>query len=237
MTFFTSEHESKLDAKGRLVLPARIKAQLPDGEQELVIRKGFEQCLILYPTVEFKKVFSKISSLNEFNEEYRKLQRNFLSGVVTVELDTNGRFLLPKNMLAYAQLDKDVTLVGTGNNGVYVTPANAPRAPVDRVYVSLADGADAAAVAAGLRKAVGAAGGQVFTKDQWVAASHPETNRTTRYGFFLVLGIALLYTGISLANTLGFDGQQLLPKKASGIARSVAGQCPTDRLVAHSITP
>jgi len=115
MTFFTSEHESKLDAKGRLVLPARIKSQLPDDERELVIRKGFEQCLILYPTVEFKKVFSKISSLNEFNEEYRKLQRNFLSGVVTVELDANGRFLLPKNMLSYAQLDKEVTLVGTGN--------------------------------------------------------------------------------------------------------------------------
>src|SRR5688572_18515663 len=115
MTFFTSEHESKLDAKGRLVLPARIKAQFPEGEMELVIRKGFEQCLILYPTVEFKKVFSKISSLSEFNEEYRKLQRNFLSGVVTVELDTNGRFLLPRNMLAYAQLEKEVMLVGTGN--------------------------------------------------------------------------------------------------------------------------
>ncbi|MDZ4715922.1 MAG: division/cell wall cluster transcriptional repressor MraZ [Cytophagales bacterium] len=116
MTFFTSEFECKLDAKGRLVLPSRIKAQLPgDGGQELVMRKGFEPCLILYPMVEFKKVFSKISGLNEFNEEYRKLQRNFLSGVVTVELDSNGRFLIPKNMLAYAQLDKDVVLVGTGN--------------------------------------------------------------------------------------------------------------------------
>jgi MraZ protein len=118
MTFFTSEYESKLDSKGRLVLPARIKAQLPaDGEggSELVIRRGFEQCLIVYPMVEFKKVFSKISSLNEFNEEYRKLQRNFLSGVVTVELDNNGRFLIPKNMLAYAQVDKDAILVGTGN--------------------------------------------------------------------------------------------------------------------------
>ena len=100
MTFFTSEYESKLDAKGRLVLPSRIKAQLPEGGgNELVIRRGFEQCLILYPMVEFRKVFSKISSLNEFNEEYRKLQRNFLSGVVTVELDNNGRFLIPKNML------------------------------------------------------------------------------------------------------------------------------------------
>ena len=115
MTFFTSEYESKLDSKGRLVLPARIKSQLPEGGGELVIRRGFESCLIVYPMVEFRKVFSKISGLNEFNEEYRKLQRNFLSGVVTVELDSNGRFLIPRNMLAYASIEKEVTLVGIGN--------------------------------------------------------------------------------------------------------------------------
>lgn len=117
MTFFTSEYVCKLDAKGRLVLPARIKAQLPEpegGVKELVIRRGFEQCLIIYPMVEFKKVFSKISGLNEFNEENRKIQRGFLSGVMTVELDSNGRLLIPKNMLATAGIDKDVMLVGTG---------------------------------------------------------------------------------------------------------------------------
>jgi MraZ protein len=124
MTFFTSEFECKLDAKGRLVLPSRIKAQLPeDGGQELVIRKGFEPCLILYPMVEFKKVFSKISGLSEFNEEYRILQRSFLSGVVTVELDSNGRLLIPKNMLAYAQLDKEALLVGTGSKVEVWNPA------------------------------------------------------------------------------------------------------------------
>ncbi|WP_432080212.1 FtsX-like permease family protein [Streptomyces sp. WAC 04229] len=95
-----------------------------------------------------------------------------------------------------------VMTTGTGGNGVYVTPANAPRAPVDRVDVALADGADAGAVAAGLREAVGAAGGQVSSRDEWVAAAYPETNSTTRAGFFLVLGIALLYTGISLVNTM-----------------------------------
>lgn len=116
MTFFTSEYESKLDSKGRLVLPSRIKAQLPSGEgNELVIRKGFEPCLVIYPMVEFKKVFSKISGLNEFNEEYRKLQRNFFSGTATVELDASGRFVIPKNMLTYAQLEKDLILIGTGN--------------------------------------------------------------------------------------------------------------------------
>src|SRR5688572_5630544 len=100
MTFFTSEFESKLDAKGRLVLPARIKSQLPEGSNEIVIRRGFERCLILYPMVEFKKIFSKISSLNEFNEENRKLQRNFFNGIATVELDNMSRFVVPKNMLA-----------------------------------------------------------------------------------------------------------------------------------------
>ena len=116
MTFFTSEYESKLDTKGRIVLPAKIKAQLPSGEgDELVIRRGFELCLIIYPMVEFKKVFSKISGLSEFNEEYRKLQRNFFSGTATVELDANGRFVIPRNMLGYAQLEKDLILIGMGN--------------------------------------------------------------------------------------------------------------------------
>ncbi|MEH0548606.1 FtsX-like permease family protein [Streptomyces sp. B21-105] len=94
-----------------------------------------------------------------------------------------------------------VMTVGTGDNGVYVTPRNAA-APVDRVDVRLAEGADADAVAAGLRRAVRASDGEVATRDAWVRAMYPETDRTTRAGFFLVLGIALLYTGISLAGTM-----------------------------------
>ncbi|WP_128375118.1 ABC transporter permease [Streptomyces cavernae] len=95
-----------------------------------------------------------------------------------------------------------VMAVGTGDNGVYVTPANAPHAPVDRIDVRVGDGANATAVAAALRKAVQTPGGRVLTKDEWVRASYPETNGSTRLGFMLVLGIALLHTGISLANTL-----------------------------------
>ncbi|MFB9465751.1 ABC transporter permease [Streptomyces cinereospinus] len=95
-----------------------------------------------------------------------------------------------------------VMTTGTGDNGVYVTPRNAPAAPVDRVDVRLADGADAGTVAAGLRRAVRVSGGEVLARDTWVRATYPETDRTTRAGFLLVLGIALLYTGISLANTM-----------------------------------
>ncbi|MFJ6573491.1 FtsX-like permease family protein [Streptomyces sp. NPDC091292] len=98
-----------------------------------------------------------------------------------------------------------VLATGTGNNGVYVTPRNAPGAPVDRIDVALADGGDtdaSATVAAELHAVAKASGGRVLTKEQWVAATYPETNRTTRLGLLLVLGIALLYTGISVATTM-----------------------------------
>ncbi|MEU5290945.1 FtsX-like permease family protein [Streptomyces umbrinus] len=95
-----------------------------------------------------------------------------------------------------------VMAIGTGNNGVYVTPRNAPAEPVDRVDVRLVDGAHMGTVAAALREAVRASDGEVLTRDAWVRATYPETSRTTRTGFLLVLGIALLYTGISLANTM-----------------------------------
>ncbi|MCF2128461.1 ABC transporter permease [Strepomyces sp. STD 3.1] len=116
-----------------------------------------------------------------------------------------------------------VMATGTGGNGVYVTRANAPGAPVDRVDVALAAGADAGAVAAGLREAVGATGGRVSSRDEWVAAASPGTNGTTRAGLLLVLGIALLYTGISLVNTMVMAtagrGRELAVLRLAGATR------------------
>jgi MraZ protein len=116
MAFFTSEYECRLDAKGRLILPARIKANLPSAEgNELVIGLGFDQCLVVYPIAEFKKIYSRIAGLSEFNPDFRKLQRNFFRGNSVVELDNNGRFLIPKSMMNYAGLEKDVIVIGMGN--------------------------------------------------------------------------------------------------------------------------
>ncbi|MFE7929956.1 FtsX-like permease family protein [Streptomyces sp. NPDC057456] len=92
-----------------------------------------------------------------------------------------------------------VLSIGTGDNGAYVTPANAGGGGVDRVDVRVRAGAEPTAVAARLRTVDGV---RVMDRAQWVRAAHPQTNRTTRLGMLLVLGIALLYTGISLANTL-----------------------------------
>jgi MraZ protein len=116
MAFFTSEYECKLDTKGRLVLPAKIKVNLPEvSTNELVLRKGFEPNLILYPMVEYKKIHHKISSLSEFNPEQRKLKRNFFRSIAQVELDSVNRILVPKTMLAHAQIEKEAILIGMGN--------------------------------------------------------------------------------------------------------------------------
>jgi MraZ protein len=116
MSLFSSEYECKLDAKGRLVLPARMKANLPQAAaNNIVITRGFEPCLVIYPEIEWKKVFSKVSGLNEFNAEYRAFQRNFLRGFTEVELDSMGRFVIPKNLLRYAEIEKEAVVVGMGN--------------------------------------------------------------------------------------------------------------------------
>lgn len=83
-----------------------------------------------------------------------------------------------------------------------MTPKNAAGAAVDRVDIKLRDGADRSAVGALLGQTGRASGTPVLTKDAWMAAHHPGTSGNTRAGLLLILGIALLYTGIALANTL-----------------------------------
>lgn len=117
MAFFTSEYECKLDTKGRLVLPAKIKANLPEvSTTELVLRRGFEPSLILYPMVEYKKIHHKISSLSEFNPEQRRLKRTFFRGIAQVELDSANRILIPRSMLAHAKIEKEALLIGVGSS-------------------------------------------------------------------------------------------------------------------------
>jgi MraZ protein len=112
MTGFIGEYEATLDAKGRFLLPAGFKKQLPDsGSESFVINRGFEPCLSLYTSKSWKPIFSELSNLNDFDPKVRQFRRYFLNGATQVDLDSAGRILLPKNLTEYAGLEKDIVLV------------------------------------------------------------------------------------------------------------------------------
>ncbi len=149
---------------------------------------------LLAATVRLPVTAGRVTDLDDdsiiVNEEW---ERHTVGRSVTVHLGDGTR-----RTLRIAA----VMPTGTGDNGAYVTPANAPRAPVDRVDVRLEAGADPTTVATALHEAASPAAARVLTRDEWLRTTHPGTDRNTRLGLLLVLGIALLYTGISLANTL-----------------------------------
>jgi MraZ protein len=111
MIGFLGEFEVTLDAKGRFLLPASLKKQLPEGENtHFVINRGFEKCLSLYPKQSWDPLYKKTSALNDFNPKVRQFRRMFLNGAIEVEIDSAGRLLLPQNLKEYAELGKDVVL-------------------------------------------------------------------------------------------------------------------------------
>ncbi len=116
MTGFLGEFEATLDAKGRFLLPAGFKKQLPEEEgSRFVINRGFEKCLTLYPVKNWEPLFNDISKLNDFDPKVREFRRYFLNGATFVEPDSAGRLLVPPNLKVHADLQKDIVLVAAVN--------------------------------------------------------------------------------------------------------------------------
>ncbi|HEU4608155.1 MAG TPA: division/cell wall cluster transcriptional repressor MraZ [Chitinophagaceae bacterium] len=116
MIGFLGEYEATLDAKGRFLLPAGFRKQLPDeAAGQFVINRGFEKCLTLYPMQSWEPIFSEISKLNDFDVKVREFRRYFLNGATILEPDSAGRLLVPPNLKAHAGLEKDIVLVAAMN--------------------------------------------------------------------------------------------------------------------------
>ena len=111
MIGFLGEYEVTLDAKGRFLLPAGFKKQMPeDWSNQFVISRGIEPCLTLYPMKTWEPIFTQISQLNDFDPKVRNFQRLFLNGATNVDMDTDGRLLIPQNLKDIAEIDKDIVL-------------------------------------------------------------------------------------------------------------------------------
>src|ERR1700722_3987955 len=110
------EYECKLDEKGRLMLPAGLKKQLPPKEQKkFVVNRGFEKQLNLYPRKEWEKITTQINELNLFVKQNREFVRKFKNGAPEIEVDGSGRVLLPKALMDYAGINKDAILFAHSN--------------------------------------------------------------------------------------------------------------------------
>lgn len=109
---FMSEYNHTIDTKGRLIVPSKFREQLGD---EFVVTKGMDGCLFVYANDDWNAFEQKLTSLPLINKEARKFARFFLAGAAQVEVDKQGRILLPANLRQFAGLEKDVVLVGVGS--------------------------------------------------------------------------------------------------------------------------
>ncbi|WP_040532951.1 MULTISPECIES: division/cell wall cluster transcriptional repressor MraZ [Leeuwenhoekiella] len=110
-------YECKVDAKGRLMMPSALKKQLAKELQEgfVVKRSVFNSCLELWPMSEWEVMMKKLNGLNRFVKKNVDFIRKFTAGVKLVEADASGRLLIPKDLIAFASITKDIVLTSGGN--------------------------------------------------------------------------------------------------------------------------
>jgi MraZ protein len=109
---FMGEYNHTIDAKGRLILPARFRELLGFT---FVATKGLENCLFVYTVEEWAILENKLRQLPLSKPEARAFVRFFFAGAAEVEFDKQGRVLLPSNLRDYAHLAKDVVVIGVSN--------------------------------------------------------------------------------------------------------------------------
>ena len=109
---FLGTHTPRLDDKGRLFLPAKFRDKLAGG---LVMSRGQERCLYVFPMDEFVKVTQQMQEAPTTNRAVRDYIRVFLSGASDEIPDKQGRVTIPSHLRQYAGLSRDCTVIGTGS--------------------------------------------------------------------------------------------------------------------------
>lgn len=111
MNTITGTYECKVDAKGRLMVPASLKKQLGSLGNGFVLKRSvFQPCLELYPMQEWNSMMLKVNKLNRFVKKNNDFIRRFTAGVKIIEIDSAGRLLIPKDLLLFSKIDKEIVL-------------------------------------------------------------------------------------------------------------------------------
>ena len=106
---FLGEYQHSLDAKGRVILPARFRDQLEGGA---VMAKALDGCLAVYPVEEFHRVAANLREARARGATERQAARTYFAGAVEITPDKQGRVAVPLHLRTFAQLDRDVTVAG-----------------------------------------------------------------------------------------------------------------------------
>ena len=110
---FMGEYNHTIDAKSRLIIPSKFREILGD---EFVVTKGLDGCLFVFDNTEWTAFEEKLKQLPSLtNPDVRKFIRFFMAGASTVEVDKQGRILIPASLKEHAALEKDVVLIGVGS--------------------------------------------------------------------------------------------------------------------------
>jgi MraZ protein len=108
---FIGEYHFNIDEKGRLFLPSEIRKDLG---LEIIVNRGIEKCLYVYPLEEWDKIVEKLSALSFTKRTNREFSRLFLSGAYKREIDSKGRINLDNNLIEYAKIKKECVILGVG---------------------------------------------------------------------------------------------------------------------------
>jgi MraZ protein len=109
---FLGEYQHSLDSKGRIIVPSKFREELGAS---FIATKGLDNCLFLYPMDEWKTIEAKLRSLPFTRADVRSFARFFFSGASELEIDKQGRILLPSNLRDYAMIEKDLVIIGVGS--------------------------------------------------------------------------------------------------------------------------
>lgn len=109
---FMGEYQHSLDAKGRLIIPAKFRDELGEGA---ILTRGLDNCLFLFPQEEWSILESKLKTLPLTKGDARQFVRFLFSGATECELDKQGRIILPNNLREFASIDKDAVVIGVSS--------------------------------------------------------------------------------------------------------------------------
>lgn len=111
---FLGSFNYSVDAKGRISIPAKLRKFVsPEANDTFVLTRGSLQCINIYPMDYWRElVASKLDKLNSFDPKDTKFMRLFLQEAAEDQFDTQSRLMVPKKLIDYAQIDKDVVILG-----------------------------------------------------------------------------------------------------------------------------